>query len=116
VDPYNATHLTTELRDEDGLPADFVQQGYLTLSPATKELLRLIDSGAIEHDGNPVMAWCVGNAVASRDDANNVKLSKKKSREKIDGVSATVDAVASMISKGGVPRKSVYETRGPRTC
>jgi phage terminase large subunit-like protein len=114
VDPYNATQLATQLDEEDGLPVATVTQGYLTLSPATKELLRMIDAGRIEHDGNPVMRWCIANAVATRDDAENVKLSKKKSRQKIDGASAAVDAVAAMLGTPAPPKASVYNTRGPR--
>lgn len=111
IDPYNATQLATQLKEEDGLPVEFVQQGYLTLSPATKEFRRLVDAGELEHDANPVMAWHVGNAVAVKDHAENIKLSKLKSREKIDGPAAAVDAVAAMLATPA-PRRSVYQSRG----
>ena len=55
VDPYNAVKLVGELREADGLPFEFLRQGFLSLSDPTKEFKRLIDSGELAHDGNPVM-------------------------------------------------------------
>jgi hypothetical protein len=93
-DPYNATKLLIELRDEDGLPVEEIRQGFLSLSAPTKQLERLVKSRKIRNGSNPVLRWMAGNAVADTDAADNVKLSKKKSRLKIDGMAALVNAVA----------------------
>jgi phage terminase large subunit-like protein len=93
-DPYNATKLLIELRDEDGLPVEEIRQGFLSLSAPTKQLERLVKSRKVRNGGNPVLRWMAGNAVADEDAAGNLKLSKKKSRLKIDGMAALVNAVA----------------------
>ncbi len=51
------------------------------------------------------------NATGVKDAAGNVKLSKDKSREKIDGLAALVNAIAGATNEedGG---DSVYEKRG----
>jgi phage terminase large subunit-like protein len=111
LDPYNATALAIELREQDGLPVDFLRQGFLSLSPPTKHLERLVKGKQIRHGSNPVLKWMMSNAIAVEDSAHNVKLDKKRSRKKIDGAAALVNAIAAALSdpdSGG----SVYETRG----
>lgn len=112
IDPFNAQKLAGELKEQDGLPVEFIRQGFLSLSSPTKELKRLIDAGLIEHDDNPVMNWCISNAIGSVDESDNVKLSKKKSRQKIDGAAAAVNAVAGLSSSDDDGEESVYNHRG----
>lgn len=112
VDPFNATKLAGELKEQDGLPVEFIRQGFLSLSAPTKELKRLAMGKRIRHGGNPVMKWMAGNAVAVADEAQNIKLSKKKSRLKIDGMAALVNAVAAATAGGAGAGDSVYEGRG----
>ena len=50
------------------------------LSSASKALETLIKTAAAPARGNPVLRWCVSNAVADVDGNGNVKPSKKKSR------------------------------------
>lgn len=111
IDPYNANQLAIKLRQDDGLPVEFLRQGFISLSGPTKELERLVLSGKLRHDGDPILAWNASNAVAVRDEAGNVKLSKRKSRKKIDGMAALVNAVAAAMADSG-EGESVYETRG----
>jgi phage terminase large subunit-like protein len=54
------------------------------------------------------MRWCVANCVADVDGAGNIKPSKRRSHEKIDGVSATVTALAQAL----VVQSSIYDERG----
>jgi phage terminase large subunit-like protein len=111
ADRHNATQLCTELVEEDGLPLEYMQQGFISLNDPTKQFKRWVEEGLIEHDGNPVMTWCISNAVADKDAADNVKLNKGLSRQKIDGAAAGINATAAVISDGtGGP--SVYEGRG----
>jgi phage terminase large subunit-like protein len=111
VDPYNATKIGLELRDQDGLPIDFIRQGFLSLSAPTKEFLRLVLGGRIRHGGNPILRNHISNAVAEQDAAGNIKLSKRKSKKKIDGAAATVNAVAATSLDVG-EGESVYDSRG----
>jgi phage terminase large subunit-like protein len=110
TDPYNATKLGIELAQEDGLPVEAIRQGFLSLSAPTKELKRLIVSQQLLHGGNPILRWHARNAVTVQDAAGNLKLHKEKSRKKIDGLAAAVNAVAAL--SGAVDERSVYEDRG----
>jgi phage terminase large subunit-like protein len=51
------------------------------------------------HGGNPVTRWCVDNLGVEIDAAENVKPSKKKSGDKIDGVAALVDALSEAMNE-----------------
>jgi phage terminase large subunit-like protein len=108
IDPYNATKLGLELKEQDGLPIEYIRQGYLSLSGATKELLRLILSGQLRHGGHPILRWHASNCVAEQDAAGNIKLSKKKSQKKIDGMAALVNAIAAAV--GNLAGQTVHES------
>ena len=110
-DPYNATKLAGELKESDGLPVEYIRQGFLSLGAPTKELLRLVLSGKLRHKGHPILRWHASNAIAEQDAAGNLKLSKRKSAKKIDGMAALVNAIAAATG-GEVAGPSVYETRG----
>jgi phage terminase large subunit-like protein len=109
LDPWNATKLGQDMQN-DGLNVEFVRQGYQTLNYPTKELRKLILSGKVRPGENPVLKWCVMNAIVTTDPAGNVKLDKKKSRQKIDGCAALVNALA--VALGAEPAaESVYNER-----
>jgi phage terminase large subunit-like protein len=98
LDPYNATDLAIKLKEEDGLEVDFLRQGFLSLSAPTKQLERLVKGRKLRHGNNPVLRWMAGNAIAVTDAADNVKLDKKRSRKKIDGMAALVNAIAAALA------------------
>ncbi len=102
ADPFHAGKLAQELQDDDGLPVTFVRQGFLTLGPATKELDRLTRGGLLRHGGHPILKWHASNAIAVSDDAGSRKLSKRKSKKKIDGMSALVNAIAVYLGEPDV--------------
>lgn len=110
IDPWNAVQLATKLREEDGIPVEYIRQGYLSLSAPTKELERLVISGKLEHGDNEVLNWMADNATSENDAAGNVKLSKSKSREKIDGMSALVNSIAGSIGETG--DHSIHDSHG----
>lgn len=110
VDPYNATQLTGQLQG-DGIPVELLRQGFLSLSPPTKELERLVIGKRLRHGSNPVLNWMADNAVAIKDAAGNLKLDKSKSTEKIDGMAALVNAIAAATADVG-EAESVYEKEG----
>jgi len=68
-------------------------QGYTSLSPPTKLFEELILNGTLRHDGNPVTAWMLGNVVLDFDSNDNMKPNKAKSKDKIDGIAASVMAL-----------------------
>lgn len=111
IDPHNATQLALELRDSDGFKVEFLRQGFLSLSAPTKELDRLIHAKKIRHGDNPILNWCADNAVAEEDAAGNIKISKDKSTEKIDGIAALINAISGRLQEVD-SGESVYDSRG----
>ena len=72
--------------------------------------LKLLMEGNIIHGGNPVMRWMSGNVVVDRDAAENIKPTKAKSPEKIDGIVAAIMALDRCIRHE--QQGSVYDERG----
>ena len=60
--------------------------------------------------GNPVMRWMAGNVVVDTDPAGNIKCTKAKSPEKIDGIVAAIMALDRCIRHEN--QSSVYDERG----
>jgi phage terminase large subunit-like protein len=110
VDPWNARDLSTRLA-ANAVPVVEVAQTMGNLSAASKAFESLILSGKLRHDGNPVMRWMVSNTVAATDSNGNLKPDKRRSREKIDGVSAAVTGLSRALLD--VEPASIYDTRGP---
>lgn len=86
-----------------------VSQTFMGMSPAIKELLRLLGvtekertEGRIRHGGNPVARW-MAKVVETKDDGNdNLKLVKPerlKSQARIDGMSALVTALDGYVRR-----------------
>lgn len=92
-DPWNAMQLALQLQDEDGFTMAEHRQGFVSMNEPSKEFERLVVSGRIRHDGNPVMAWMISNVALKTDPAGNIKPDKSKSTGRIDGVVASVMAV-----------------------
>lgn len=110
IDRWNATQLATQLQG-DGLAVVAFGQGYASMSAPTKELEAVVLSGRLRHGGQPVLRWMGSNVMVEQDAAGNVKPSKAKSSERIDGIVALVMALGRATVQGGA-RPSVYETRG----
>jgi phage terminase large subunit-like protein len=94
-DPWNARKLVGDLQ-EDGIEAERmleVRQGILSMGEPSKHFERLVFSGLIDHGGHPLLRWMAGNTVLRFDENLNFMPAKKKSPEKIDGISASVMAV-----------------------
>lgn len=106
-----ANLVVQQLSGIDGLPIADQGQGFLGMNTPAKNFKQRIDDGTLRHDGNPVMDWMVGHCVADTDAAANVKPNKKKSRQKIDGIVASIMAVG-RATLTMPPKKSNYEKRG----
>jgi len=85
-------------------------QGFMSMAAPTKRFEELVYSHKILHDGNPVTRWMVGNCVVKRDEAGNMKVTKKESTGKVDGVVATIMALGRMMVEE--EHHSVYDKRG----
>lgn len=87
-------------------------QGFASMSPPTKELMKLTLEKKLAHGGNPVLRWMMDNIYIRQDPAGNIKADKAKSTEKIDGCIATIMALDRAIRCGADNKESVYEARG----
>ena len=110
VDRWNATQMIQNLEGEGFTIVPF-GQGFSSMSAPTKEFYRLLMEGRIIHGGNPVLRWMAGNVVIDTDPAGNIKVTKAKSKEKIDGIVAAIMALDRCIRQDG-QSGSVYDERG----
>ena len=114
-DGWNSSQLVIDLEDE-GAPMVKVGQGVASLSAPLKEVDRLVRAGTakrplLRHGGNPVARWMADNLRVQMDPAGNIKPDKKKSTDKIDGMSALTTAMAVAMTTEAPPL-SAYEESG----
>lgn len=69
------------------------------MSVPTKDLESRVLKHGINFLGNPVIRWMFRNVVIYKDPNANIKLDKARSRNKIDGVVATVDAIGGWLNR-----------------
>lgn len=112
-DPYSARQFANVMQD-DGYECVEIRQGVQTLSEPTKKFRELVIQKRIVHDGNPILAWCIANAVECIDNNGNIKLSKKNKddSQRIDLLAAIINAMVRIVASDS--EINVYETRGMR--
>lgn len=111
VDRWNATQMIQNLEGNGFTMVPF-GQGFASMSGPTKDFYRLLMEGKIIHGGHPVLRWMAGNVVVDTDPAGNIKVTKAKSKEKIDGIVAAIMALDRCIRNQTEPQGSVYDERG----
>ena len=97
--------LDTEVRGVEVVP---VAQTYAGLSPACKELERLLGAKAFRHGGNPVLRWMASVVEVRNDGADNirpVKPDRRQSSTRIDGIQAAVTALDGIVRAPEVAKK-----------
>lgn len=99
-DPYNAKEFMTRWEQENGpYGIEKVIQGARTESVPLGELKNMAEARLLLFD-EEIMSFCMGNAITLEDTNGNRKLLKRRSDEKIDNVSALLDAwVAYKLNK-----------------
>ena len=110
-DRWGAVQLSQDL---EGMGFNVVPfgQGFASMSPPTKELMKLVLEQKIAHGGHPVLRWNMDNVFVRQDPAGNIKMDKAKSTERIDGAVAMVMALDRAIRCGNDSSESVYDERG----
>jgi phage terminase large subunit-like protein len=89
IDRWNATQLATQLQG-DGLEIVGFGQGYGSMSSPSRALENYVLSEKIRHAGHPVLSWMAANVAVQSDHQGNIKPSKAKSTERIDGIVSLV--------------------------
>ena len=93
VDAHLTAMVTPQLQDS-GVEIIAVSQTMVGMSPAMKELERLIRAGTMQHVHNTCARWCFGNVRCSVDGNENMKPMKDRSTGRIDITVAWIIAVA----------------------
>jgi len=94
LDRWNSQATYNEL-DAAGIDATALAQGY-RLSPALREIERLVKGEMLQHGGNGVARWNVGAAEVKRDTDDRIKLVKPDrgaTSVRVDGVAALAMAL-----------------------
>ena len=111
-DRWNSNSLVQQLVDE-GIDLDPFGQGFVSMSGPIKNAEVLVKKGVLHHGGHSMLRWMVGNVVVKKDDAENVKFSKAKAGDKIDGVVAMIMALGEKmtVENSDVSKVSTYESQ-----
>lgn len=101
-DPWAATQFAQRLSAENVPMVEF-RANTQNFSEPTKELDAAMQARRIEHDGNPVLEWCLGNVVGRYDARSNVYPRKSQPEQKIDAAIALIMSVGrAMVGNQGL--------------
>ena len=92
-DPFNATQLALQLTTDAIVCKEFTQS-IRNFNEPMVGLERLVKQGRIRHGGHPVARWNLGNVVTRRNGLGQIMPDRKRSKDKIDGVVALLEALA----------------------
>lgn len=100
-DPAKAYHGVIQGLQKEGFDniLDEFPQNMRNMSEPTKRIEADVTAAKIDLMKNPVIRWMFRNVVIYRDANDNIKLDKKRSIEKIDGIVAMADAYGGYMSK-----------------
>jgi len=110
-DRYGAEKIRRDLEElgaENGFTVFPFGQGFLSMSPPSKDFYQFVMEGKIRHGKHPVLDWNIGNVIVDEDPAGNIKPNKRKSTEKIDGAIALIMGLARATLQAA-PGDSVYD-------
>ena len=92
-DVWNAVYLSNELKN-DGLTMVEIPQTITQLTEPTKRFREKLYDGSLYHTGDTLLRWAISNAITQQDHNENIKISKSKSKDRIDPVDAILNAFA----------------------
>jgi len=90
-DQYNAQQFGDDLTEE-GITAARMAQNFSMFNEPIRDFMQAMKDGRITHNGNPLLRWCAGNAIISRDRNDRWMFDKRSSSEKIDPIVAMIMA------------------------
>ncbi|WP_374289585.1 terminase large subunit [Pseudomonas fluvialis] len=101
-DRWNAAQISAQL-EGDGFELVGFGQGFASMNAPTKELETRIIGTTLRHPDSPVLNWMAANVCVEMDAAGNLKPSKRKSTEKIDGIVAAIMALGRAMVNQDAP-------------
>ncbi len=96
-DPWNAAQMISRLQEAGVNVVEFIQ-GFKSYTTPTKEFFNLLADAKFDHGHNPVLRWMASNMVIETDKNENKMPTKKRSRGRIDGMTALIMALGSAIA------------------
>lgn len=87
-------------------------QGFVSMSPALRELEARLLAKKLKHGNHPVLEMCARNATTIQDPAGNRKFVKTKATGRIDGMVALAMAVGVMPTESESPKKLILAVAG----
>ena len=113
-DRWNSNDLVRRLIEDE--VTDMIQfgQGFSSMSAPTKQIEVLALQGKLNHANNEVLAWNISNVAIKRDPADNIKIDKNISSERVDGAVALAMAIGVAIRDIDTEEdnSSAYNERG----
>ena len=91
-DRWGAVEMTQALEGMGFTVVPF-GQGFSSMRPPTKRFYELLMEGKMVHGAHPVLRWMAGNVVVDTDPAGNIKVTKRRSPDKVDGIVAAIMAL-----------------------
>lgn len=104
-DDWNASQFAQDLASDGANINPWSPSNAKLWNAPTKKMEAMATAGQINHMGNPVLAWNVENTVI-RYNGEYIKPDKGKSKDKIDGVIATIIAIGEWMNYVPEPPKS----------
>ena len=112
-DPWGMWDLKTKFGRYESALLEY-RQDIRYMSVPTKRLESMVLKGDVNLGENPVIRWMFRNVVVYIDPNANVKLDKAKSRNKIDGVVALVDAIGGWLNEESSNSGEIYTDHSVR--
>jgi phage terminase large subunit-like protein len=97
-DPWNSRQISASMVKK-GFTCIEIRQGFAMLSEASKKLLELVVAGKLHHGAHPVLRWNA-SCLTKKEYNDNLMFTKPergRSSSRIDGISATVNALVRAI-------------------
>jgi phage terminase large subunit-like protein len=109
VDKWNAVSFTASLK-KAGYNVHFYGQGFPSYNAPTKEFLSLVLGRKLRHGGHEVLRWMASNLAVEENATGDLRPCKKKSGDKIDGITALIMAIGESLTNED--DRSIYDRRG----
>lgn len=114
---HKTNHLEYDRKFSAGLIAPLQEAGVelapftqtlMNYTSPTKEFERLLRSAKLRVGNNPILKWMLSGVVPIYDTNENVRLDKSRSTKRIDGIIASIMALAGTLSEEKEPPGSKY--------
>lgn len=103
ADRAYATHILSRLYNNHGMNVLGIPQGPVTLNEAMVRFESMMLDGKLRHTGHPVLNWNIANATVKTSSTGLMHLDKSSATQRIDGLAATINAIAGWLKDGGEP-------------